>query len=131
MSEMHLKQPGFMLVDHFLTPKKEYKNLNKQEIRDIFIKMNQIKLAFSITWLMGILRISLEEQLLIKYYVLKHLVLLKIPNMMNISVDLFQWFINSLMKSLLMLIPHMMLLCTKQQLAEELHKPIIGKFEKR
>ena len=42
MLDMHLRQPGFiyMLVDHLQKTKHEYKNLKKQEIQDIFIKMN-------------------------------------------------------------------------------------------
>ena len=42
MPEMHLKYPGFtiVLVDHLLKTKKEFKSLKKQEIQDIFTKMN-------------------------------------------------------------------------------------------
>ena len=47
----------------------------------------KIKLAFNVTWLMEILRIYQEEQLLIKYYVIKCLILLKIQNMMDINKD--------------------------------------------
>ena len=36
--------------------------------------------------------ISLEEQL-VKYYVIKHFLSLKIQNMMGINVDLLHWFI--------------------------------------
>ena len=37
--EMHLRQLGFtVLVEHLLKTKKEYQNLKKQEIHDIFIK---------------------------------------------------------------------------------------------
>ena len=38
MAEMHLRQPGShtMLVDHLQKKKKEYKNLKKREIHDIF-----------------------------------------------------------------------------------------------
>ena len=58
MPEMHLKQPGFIvLVDHLLKIKKEFKNLKKQEIQVIFTKMNLIKLVFSMIWLMEILKI--------------------------------------------------------------------------
>ena len=39
-----------------------------------------------------------EEQLLIKYCVIKHIILLKIQNMMNIKEILLQWFINFLIK---------------------------------
>ena len=37
---MRLRQPGFHIlrVDHLLKAKKEYKNLKKQRIQDIFIK---------------------------------------------------------------------------------------------
>ena len=38
MSEMHLRL--IVLVDHLQKTKKEYKNLKKQEIHDIFIKTN-------------------------------------------------------------------------------------------
>ena len=40
--EMHLIQPGFtiVLVDHLLKIKNKCKNLNKQEIQNIFTEMN-------------------------------------------------------------------------------------------
>ena len=57
MPEMHLKQPGFIvLVDHLLKIKKEFKNLKKQKIRDIFTEVNWIKPAFDIIWIMEILK---------------------------------------------------------------------------
>ena len=38
MPEMHLTQPRFIvLMNHLQKTKKEYKNLKKQEIDDIFI----------------------------------------------------------------------------------------------
>ena len=42
MAEMHLKQPAFTcgLIDPSLKIKKEFKNLKKQEIQNIFTKMN-------------------------------------------------------------------------------------------
>ena len=44
MPEMYLKQVGFtcsaVLVGHLQKTKKEYKNLKKQVIHDIFIKSN-------------------------------------------------------------------------------------------
>ena len=58
MPEMHLKQPGFIvLVDHLLKIKKEFKNLKKQEIQAIFTKMNLTRLIFNIIWHMGIFKI--------------------------------------------------------------------------
>ena len=42
MLEMYLRQPGFTqsACGLITKTKKEYKNLKKQEIHDIFIKMN-------------------------------------------------------------------------------------------
>ena len=92
MSEMHLiRQPGFTYSTCRPFPKnKENKNLNKQEIQNIFIKK---------VWPTEILIIYIEEQLLIKYNMIKHLGLLKLQNMVNINVDLLQCFINFLIKS--------------------------------
>ena len=46
------------------------------------------------TWLMEILKIDFEEQLLIKHCVIKHLILLKILNIMDIKESLLQWILN-------------------------------------
>ena len=59
---------------------------------------------------MEILKILLEEKVLIKYCMIKHLVLLKIQNMIDIKGFWYQWFINEDVKN--------------QGLAEELYKPI-------
>ena len=42
MREMHLKSLDLVivLVDHLLKTKKEFKNLKKQELQNIFAKMN-------------------------------------------------------------------------------------------
>ena len=48
------------------------KKLKKYEIRDMFMNMNKIKLVFNLTWYIEILKIEIEEQLLIKYYVINH-----------------------------------------------------------
>ena len=47
MPEMYLKRPGLqiVLVAHSLKIKKEQKGLKKQEIQDIFIKKNKVKLV--------------------------------------------------------------------------------------
>ena len=48
---MRLKQSGltYSACELFEKTKKEFKNLKKQEIQDIFEKMNQIKLVLSMT----------------------------------------------------------------------------------
>ena len=79
--------------------------------------------------LMEILKIKVEEQLLIKYYVTKHLILLKIQYMMGVNIDLLQWFINFLIKKTLEGTVKNEIISNKD-LAEELLKPTIGKFGK-
>ena len=65
MPEIDLKNSGFTCsACRIFTENKEHKNLKKQEIQDIFIKMT--KPASSMIWLMKILKIYQEEQLLIK-----------------------------------------------------------------
>ena len=53
---------------------------------------------------MEILRIYLDEQLLIKQYAKKHLILLKIQNMMDIKELLLRWLINFSLKRLLVVV---------------------------
>ena len=52
MPEMHLRKFGFTYSDCG-----QQKELKKQEIQDIFIKTNKIKLVFNMIWLMEILKI--------------------------------------------------------------------------
>ena len=42
MPQMHLRQPRLTcsVLDHLLKPKHKYKDLKKQKIHNIFIKMN-------------------------------------------------------------------------------------------
>ena len=82
----------------------------------------------------GDLRIYREEQLLIKYYVIKHLIWLKIQNMMvkydgyqrDFASVVYKFFFDKkssggVVKSEMM---------QNKQLVEELHKTIIRKLEK-
>ena len=96
-------------MDHLLKTKKECSNSEKQEIQDTFIKTNRINPAFDKILLMKVLNLSiyLEKQLLIKYSVIKHLILLKLHNMTEVNVDLIQWFIFLLIKNLLVASLHM------------------------
>ena len=51
MAEVHalsIPELHIVLVNHLLKTKKEYKNLEKQDIQDIFIKKIEAKLALSI-----------------------------------------------------------------------------------
>ena len=59
MPKMHLKQPGFTYSAYgSLTKNKErIQKFKKQEIQAIFTKMNLIRPAFNMIWLMEILKI--------------------------------------------------------------------------
>ena len=74
-----------------------------------------LTLVFSnITSLMEVLKIFwLEEQSLIKYCVIRYLILLKIRNMMVVKRVLFQWFINFLIKRPLLVVLKMRVFKTK------------------
>ena len=67
----------------------------------------------------------MEERLLIKFYAIKHLILLKIQNTIDINV-VYKFFDKKISggtgKNEFM---------PNKELAEELHKTIIRKFEKR
>ena len=55
MPEMHLKQ--LVLVDRLQKTKKEFKNLQKQEIQTIFTKLNLIRFVFNMIRLVEILKV--------------------------------------------------------------------------
>ena len=57
LPDMHLRQLGLTKKVDLGNLQKESENLNKQEIQDIFIKVNYIKFVFHMTWLMEILKI--------------------------------------------------------------------------
>ena len=66
MPEMHLRQPRFTYsACGTFTKNKEriQKFIKKQEIQEIFIKTNKIKLVFNMIWLMEILKIYLEDKI--------------------------------------------------------------------
>ena len=91
MPEMHFSTTcTYLQCLGTFTKNNEYKNLKKQEIENIFIKMSQIKLAFNMARFMDILNIYLEKQLLIKYCIIKQLILLNIQNMTDINAKLLQ-----------------------------------------
>ena len=89
-----------------------------------------LKFVFDMEWLMLILKISLDKQLLIKYCVIKHLLLLKIQNMMHIKENFLQCSIKFFDKKLLAVVLKSENICNNE-LVEELHKPIIRKFKTR
>ena len=80
---------------------------------------------------MEILKIYQEEQILLQHYLIKHLTLLKVLNMTNISIDLHQQFIFFYKTSAGTSIhAQTEISFENQQLEEELHMLIIRKFKK-
>ena len=96
MPEMHLRQPGFTYsACGPFNKNRERIEKFKETLGLRYIYQNELnKVAFNMKWHMEVLKIYLEEQLLVKYYVVKHLILLTIRNMMNISMEFLEWFIN-------------------------------------
>ena len=65
-----------------------------------YIYQNEVdKTCFQHDMVMGILKIYLKEQLLINFYMIKHLILLKIQNLIDITEIFLQWFTIFLNKS--------------------------------
>ena len=133
---MHLRQPGFTYSACGLFTKNREIIHTYKEIGDSrYIYQNKLdKTCFQQTWLMEILRICLKKQFPITYYVINDLMLLKTQNMMDITANLRHWSIiffdkkssgsntsGGAVKSSIM---------PNQELAEELHKAIIRKFDK-
>ena len=79
------------------------------------------------TWFLEILKMYLEEQLLIKHCLIKYLILLKTQNMMDVKRFSLQWLIGFLTAGVAVKNEIMQ----NKELPEELHKPIITIFEKQ
>ena len=89
MPEINLRQPGLTCSACRPFTKNKERIQKFKETRDSrYIYQNElIKACF---WLIEILRIYLGEQLVIKYYMIKHLTFLKIKSMIDINVELLQ-----------------------------------------
>ena len=86
---MNLRQPGFTYSASVpFTESKERTNKFKEIGDSRYISHNELdKACFQ------------HDMQLIKYYMIKHLIFLKIQNMMDINVDLLQLFISFLIKN--------------------------------
>ena len=68
----------------------------------------------------------------VKYYVIKHLMLLKIQNMIDINVDLVQWSINFMIATAIAnksAVKNEII--SNKDLVKELHKPLINDLDFR
>ena len=107
MPEMNLRQPAFTYSDSvcrsFTKNKKKIIQKLKETRDSQYIYQNKLYNAcLQHEMAYGDFSKIYLEQLLIKYYVLRHLILLKIISIRDINVDLLQWFIKFLIKRLLL-----------------------------
>ena len=97
---MYLRQPGFIYsaCGPFTENKERIENSRKQNSR--YIYQNQLgKACFQHDMAYGNFKDLLEEQLLIKYHVIKHLILLKFQNIVDVKEVLLRWFLNIWIKA--------------------------------
>ena len=96
LHEIHLWLSEFAYSDWGLFTENKERKFKKMKDLKYTNKKGQDKACIQHN--MEVLNICIEEQLLINYDVIKNLVLLKIKNMMDINVDLLQWFMNLFIK---------------------------------
>ena len=98
MPEMYLRQPGFTHSTCGPFTKNKEKLQKFKELLNL--KQTIDKACFQHDIACEDFKDLPEKRLLIKYYIIKHLILLKIQNMMDIKEVLLQWFINLWIRSL-------------------------------
>ena len=104
MPEMYLRQPGFTHSTCGPFTKNKEKLQKFKELLNL--KQTIDKACFQHDIACGDFKDLPEKQLLIKYYIIKHLILLKIRNMMDMKEVLLQWFINLWIRSLQVVLLH-------------------------
>ena len=131
MLEMHLRQLGFTYSACGPLPKKKEKMQKLKETGDLrHIYQNELdKSCFQHDMAYGDFKDLPRKAASDKVLRDKAFNLLKTQNMMNMYIELHQWFIHFLIKSLPTFIKSKII--SNQELAEKLHKLIIRKFENR
>ena len=101
MPEMHLKQPGFTYsaCGPFTINKERIPKFRETGDTNYIYKNELDKACFQHDMACGDFKDLKKEHFLTKFYEIKHLILLKILNMMGIKEELLLWFINFLIKS--------------------------------
>ena len=112
MPGMHLRQLGYTYsaCRPFTESKERIQKYKETGDSRYITKTIKLRVAFNMIWLMEILGVYHEEEFMIKYYVINHLILLKIHNMMDNKKVLLGLFIILSIKILLALILQMALL---------------------
>ena len=106
MPKMHLRQPGFTYnAFEPFTKNKERIQKFKETGYSRYIYQNELdKASFQQDMAYGDFKDLTTRTVLIKYCIIKYLILLKIWNMMRIKGILFQWFISFLIKNFLVMV---------------------------
>ena len=127
MPEMHLRQPGFTYsACGPFTKHKERIQKFKETGDSRYIYHNKLdKACFQHDMSYGDFKDLLEEKFLIKYCVIKDLILLKIENILRLASMGYKVFDK---KPSGRAIKNEII--SNKELAEELHKPIVRKFKK-
>ena len=101
MLEMHLRPPRLncSACQQFSKNKEQIQKFKETGDSSYNYQNELDKPCFNMTWLIEILKICLEEQLLIKHYVINYLILLNIQNVANINEGLLQLLLKVLKKS--------------------------------
>ena len=103
MPEMYLQQPGFTHSTCGSFTKNKEKLQKFKELLNL--KQTIDKACFQHDIACGVFKDLPEKRLLIKYYI-KHLILLKIRNLMDIKEVLLHWFINLWLRSFQVVLLH-------------------------
>ena len=106
MPEIHLKQPGFAYIACGpFTKNKERIQKFKERGDTNYIHKNELHRAcFQHDMAYGDFKDYQEEQVLINFREIKHLILQKILSMVDIKEDWLLWFISFLIKNLLQIV---------------------------
>ena len=93
MPEMHLRQPGFTYIACGpFTKNKERIQKFKETGDSPYIYQNELdKACFQHDMAFGDFKDLTRRTAAVKYCMIKHLILLKIRNMMDINVSLLEW----------------------------------------
>ena len=129
MPEMHLRQPGFTYCAWALfTENKDMKKIKDTGDSKYIYQKELDKVYFQYDMAYGDFK-DLNRR---AFAVMKHLILLKIKNMMDIKEVLLQCFINSLIKKLLVKVLQMKTFliknCWKNYTSQLLENLIKGKY---
>ena len=91
---MHLRQPEFIYSAYGLFTKSKQRNINikKQGSHEIFIKKDQISLAFNMIWIMYFKDLSRRTTFNKVLHDKAFNIALRIQNIMNIKEFLLRWF---------------------------------------